>query len=114
MHIPHAVSSMAKYEREQREMYGDGENASAVIGKFEDKGVRVDTARLPELHEALERMFLQRRTNGEVMRTVEARVSEDPHPKYGACPADRAFGELLVGVMIEHGAEFEGEAWWRK
>lgn len=111
--IHHAVSSMAKYDREHRELNGDAENATAVIGKFQVKGIEIDAEKLGGLHETLKTMFLERRTNGPTRTAIDTRMAQPAHPDFGNCPADRAFGELLVGAFFDAGAQFEGKVWWR-
>ena len=114
INIHHAVSSMAKYDREQRQRFTDAENATAVIGKLESKGVRVMTDRLQGLHSALAKMFCDRRSGGGVNEAIKMRCDADDDI-HGQCTVDRAFGELLVGAFIDGGIIFEGgEPWWRK
>lgn len=113
MHTTHAVNSMAKYDREQRDKCGDQENANAVLGKMAAKGVRVADEKLPALVDRLKQMFLERRTAGPVREAVERRVAQPAHPEYGACTADRAFGELIVQAFAETGdVQFQGDFWW--
>lgn len=112
LNIHHAVSSMAKYDREACRLHSDADNATTVIGKMEAKGVTISSEKIQELHSELKRLFNERLNGGDTQDKIESRCSKNDDT-YGQCTEDRAFGELIVGAFIDAGVKFVDEPWWR-
>ena len=109
LNIHHAVSSMAKYDREVRDSFGDEVNATAVIGKMEGKGAAIPSDNIQGLHSELTRLFRERRTDGEAQAAITKRCATSDNRQ---CTEYRAFGELIVGVFMDTGVKFYGDRWW--